>query len=75
MPGGGIREENVATLLQRSGAREFHVSASVSRTSQMTFRNPKVSMGQSTSATEYEWRETSAERVRAFRQQAQLAMV
>jgi len=70
MPGGGIREDNVAAILRQSRAREFHVSASVTQTSTMTFRNPGVSMGQATAGAEYEWKVASADRVRAFRERA-----
>jgi copper homeostasis protein len=73
MPGGGIREDNVAIILRRSRAREFHVSASVTQASSMVFRNPRVSMGQATAGAEYEWRVASADRIRAFREQALLA--
>jgi len=71
MPGGGIREENVGLILRRSRAREFHASASVTCSSTMTFRNPRVSMGQATAGAEYEWKAASADRIRALREQAQ----
>ncbi len=45
MPGGGINEENVATIVQRSGTREVHLSARSTVESPMRFRNKRVTMG------------------------------
>jgi copper homeostasis protein len=66
VPGGGITEENLPTILTRSQAREFHVSASTTHPSQMIHRNPRVSMGRPAATPEYEWKTASATRIRRF---------
>ena len=45
MPGAGISEGNVVHILQATGAREFHVSASGVRKSHMEFCKQEVLMG------------------------------
>jgi copper homeostasis protein len=67
MPGGGITERNLPKIIETSGAREFHVSASSSRDSRMTFRNSRVAMGRQIGPPEYQSSVASAERIRAFR--------
>jgi copper homeostasis protein len=67
MPGGGITEDNLATILSRSGAREFHVSAGTPRQSSMRFRNPRIVLGRTSGVREYEWKIAGEERIRAFR--------
>ena len=45
MPGGGINKDNIQTLIEQSGAVEFHGSASRTCGSTMEYRNDKISMG------------------------------
>jgi len=70
MPGGGITERNLPKILRQSGAREFHVSASTTRDTRMTFRNPRVAMGRQVGPPEYQSSVASEARVRAFRELA-----
>lgn len=67
MPGGGIRERNVVRILQQTGAREIHVSASGPVESRMDYRNPRVPMGRELRAPEFSWSSVDANRVRAYR--------
>jgi len=64
MPGGGINEENVATIVQRSGVREVHLSARSTIESAMHFRNERVRMGRP-ELSEYQRKTTDEARVRA----------
>lgn len=66
MPGAGITEANVLQILQQTGAREFHVSASGVRKSSMEFRKDKVLMGDSDS--EYTVDVADKTRIRKFRE-------
>ena len=45
MPGGGINTSNLQSILEGSGAVEFHGSASVLRDSSMQYRNESLRMG------------------------------
>ncbi len=58
MPGAGINVQNVAELIKRTGAKEFHASAKKSVASEMQFRNPRLSMG--TEADEFRYDLTSS---------------
>jgi len=62
---GGIRPNNVATILQRSGVRHIHSGLNRSVPGPMTFRNPHVCMGR-TSNREYERSIVVAEDVSAL---------
>jgi copper homeostasis protein len=70
MPGGGISERNVAKIIARSGAREFHVSASAPLASGMAFRNGRVAMGRQFGPPEYGGTVADAGRVAALRELA-----
>ena len=65
MPGGGISEYSVKEIIQFTGAKEFHVSASGSRPSVMEYRKNKVHMGSSDS--EYTIAIADPGRIRKFR--------
>lgn len=67
MPGGGITERNLQKVLQQTGAKEIHGSASGARESRMTFRNSRVFMGAQYGPPEYSGKMASVDRVRAFR--------
>jgi copper homeostasis protein len=45
MPGGGVRDTNLAMLAHQTRAREFHSSARTFIPSAMQYRNPRVSLG------------------------------
>ena len=49
MPGAGISASNIQTIIDQSGAREFHGSASRTCQSVMKYRNETISMGTGTS--------------------------
>lgn len=61
MPGCGISENNISQIARLTGAREFHFSARESKGSNMSFRNPTVSMGSEDDP--YNTVETTARRV------------
>jgi len=42
MPGAGVRSSNIETLLQGTGATEFHTSARITAPDPVTFRNPAI---------------------------------
>lgn len=45
MAGCGVNEDNIATIAQHTGIREFHFSARLPLASQMLYTNPNVYMG------------------------------
>lgn len=63
MPGGGINETNVGTIVQQSGAREVHLSARSLVESAMHYRNERVYMGLP-ELSEFQRKITDVERVR-----------
>jgi copper homeostasis protein len=63
MPGGGIREDNIAEIVQRTGASEFHFSARTALPSPMTYRKPDMTMGAS---DDYTRLATTADAVRSY---------
>ncbi len=70
MPGGGVREDNIRAVLDRTGAREVHFAAFSRRESAMKYRNDRPMMGADSVPGEYERVVTDADRVRAFLQAA-----
>jgi copper homeostasis protein len=66
MPGVGIDATNIGELIQRTGAREFHVLAERSVDSAMTYRNPDVFMGIDPEQPEFERPVTDREAIRAI---------
>jgi copper homeostasis protein len=63
MPGGGIHERNVATIVRTSHAREIHLSARATVESRMIYRNGRVTMGGALRPPEYSHQVTDAARV------------
>ncbi|MGN0188146.1 MAG: copper homeostasis protein CutC [Candidatus Cryptobacteroides sp.] len=63
MPGGGVNKDNAREILDRTGVREIHASASSLFGSGMTFRRGDVNMGDS-GVDEYASRLTDADKVR-----------
>lgn len=64
MPGAGINDSNIATLVKETGAQEFHASAKEFVASKMEYRNATTKMG--TVEDEYQYELTSAKKVRAI---------
>jgi copper homeostasis protein len=64
--GGGIREENVAELVRRSGVREIHIRGTRLRHTTMTPLNARVRLRKNLPDDEGDWEETDEARVRAF---------
>lgn len=65
MPGAGISEDSVLQILQHTGAKEFHTSASGSRPSKMVFHKNQVQMGGD--EEEYTVDIADGKRIRKFR--------
>ncbi len=66
MPGAGINEDNVASILEQTGARELHISASGSRPSKMKFHKEQVQMGND--GSEYSIDIADGKRIMRFRE-------
>jgi copper homeostasis protein len=64
LPGGGVTEENVATLVRATGVTEVHLTGAAPHQSGMTFRAPEVVIGAAAPRSEYEWNVTDADRIR-----------
>jgi copper homeostasis protein len=69
MPGGGIHERNVETIMRTSRAREVHLSARSAVESRMTYRNGRVTMGGALRPPEYSQQTTDAARVQTVVEQ------
>jgi len=68
MPGGGVTEHNLAEIIRQTGATEIHLSARDTVRSAMAFRNEHCAMGTFSKDSEYQWRATSAAKVRLARE-------
>jgi copper homeostasis protein len=64
--GGGIREENVAEVVRRSGVREIHVRGTKLRHTTMSPTNDAIHLRKLLPDDEGTWEETDEARVRAF---------
>jgi copper homeostasis protein len=64
--GGGIREENVAELVRRSGVREIHIRGTRLRHTTMAPLNARVRLRKNLPDDEGDWEETDEARVRTF---------
>ncbi len=62
MPGAGINPGNISRIAEATGARSFHFSAREVVDGPMSYRNPRLSMGDEMS--EYERSYAAAERIR-----------
>jgi copper homeostasis protein len=71
MPGSGVNENTVEEILKKSGATEIHFSATSSRESAMTFRNPNIAGMGSDEGAEFKVRTVDPDRVRAMRKLAE----
>ena len=73
MPGSGVNETTVETIVKKTHAREIHFSATTSRNSKMTFRNPSIAGMGDAEGSEFQVRTVDPERVRAMRKLAESA--
>ena len=64
--GGGIREENVADVVRRSGVREIHVRGTKLRHTTMSPTNEAIQLRKLLPDDEGAWEETDETRVRAL---------
>ncbi|XP_035674188.1 copper homeostasis protein cutC homolog [Branchiostoma floridae] len=71
VPGGGINERNLPRVLEGTGAREFHCSASSFKQSGMAYRNTAVCMGGALRPPEFGYKVASTDRVRTLNQIAE----
>ena len=71
MPGSGVNENTVQEILRKSNATEIHFSATSSRESAMTYRNPDIAGMGSDEGAEFKVRTVDPERVRAMRKLAE----
>jgi len=74
MPGVGIDETNIETLVKKTKAREFHVLSEKMVTSLMRYKNEKVFMGSTPDPSEYETPVTDHEGIRAICQAGDAAV-
>jgi copper homeostasis protein len=63
MPGGGVTEDNLATIVRATGAREIHFSGSIIRESPMPQHNSSAPLGSSRSLGASEIRLTDPARL------------
>jgi len=66
MPGVGIDETNIAGLVERTRAAEYHVLAEKRVPGSMTFRNEQAFMGPDPGRSEYERLVTDRDRIRSI---------
>ncbi|MBQ7222773.1 MAG: copper homeostasis protein CutC [Bacteroidales bacterium] len=65
MPGSGVNAGNIHTLLEITGAKEYHLSGMSIYDSGMVYRNPKINMGGTTLVDEYGTRMTDTAKIKA----------
>lgn len=63
MPGSGLNEENIRSLRDFTGAREFHLTGRVATESRMTFRKTHIFMGGLPQIPEYKILISSSQRI------------
>jgi copper homeostasis protein len=66
MPGGGVNENNIKEVVNKTGVKEIHASAREKARSKMNYINTRTSMSDSKSMEEYDLMVTSEERIRAM---------
>lgn len=71
MPGSGVNEETVKTVVSKTGAKEIHFSATSDRQSQMTFRNESIAAMGEQGSSEFLLRTVDPLRVRRMRELAE----
>jgi len=70
MPGSGVSEDNVRTIISTSGATEIHFSATAIKESEMIFRNPQIAGMGSEEGSEFKLRTVDPMRIRKIRELA-----
>ena len=75
MPGSGVNENTVAEIVKKSRAEEIHFSATVSRESEMIFRNPQIAGMGSDEGAEFKLRTVDPERITKIRKLAVSAAI
>lgn len=66
MPGCGVREDNIAEIEAKTGAKEFHSSARRTIYSRMKYRNEHIPMGSGPITSEFETVQTDRKKVSAL---------
>lgn len=64
MPGSGVNEETITSLIKKTGASEYHLTGRRLYPGRMLYRNPDVSMGDNNSVPEYDQWITDPERIK-----------
>ncbi|MEI8107244.1 MAG: copper homeostasis protein CutC [Verrucomicrobiota bacterium] len=67
LPGGGITESQIPTIIHSTAVTEIHLSARSTRPSQMLFKNLRCHMGDFTKDREYEIKSADLSRIQAAR--------
>jgi copper homeostasis protein len=75
MPGSGVNEDTVSSIVSKSGAQEVHCSATLFVDSGMNFRNPDIAGMGSDEGSEFKLRTVDPSRVRKIRELAQAAQL
>jgi len=71
MPGSGVNENTVEEIVQKTGAREIHFSATSFRESEMLYRNSTIAGMGSDEGSEFKYRIVDPGRVKKMRQLAE----
>ena len=66
MPGCGVRENTIALIEAKTGAKESHTSARSIKYSNMNYRNEDVPMGSNSVSSEFETVETDRKKVMQY---------
>jgi copper homeostasis protein len=64
MPGSGVDEINIAMLAKKTGACEFHLTGRMKVDSEMTFRQPGLSMNSISGVDEYSRKVADTEKIK-----------
>lgn len=71
MPGSGVNEYTVKSIVSKTGAKEIHFSATSNRRSLMEYQNQKITAMGETGETEFTVRTVDPDRVRKIRELAE----
>ena len=63
LPGGGVTPDNAAALVRATGVTEVHLTGAGVHQSGMTFRAPRVELGNVAPSNAYDWNVTEAEQI------------
>jgi copper homeostasis protein len=73
MPGSGVKPDNIAELIRKTNAREYHLSGQKKIDSKMVYRNPAINMGGVPGVPEYEIGVTDVDIIRRVMRTVQQA--